>query len=79
MDTIKKNQILLYKFFDGHIDREVYLKVICKFFLGDQKVIKCKIITKNWYEKEVYITQNDFYSGKVLIAPVAQLDRANAF
>lgn len=79
MESIKKNQILLYKFFDGQKDNQIYLKVICKLFLGDQKVVKCKVITKNWYEKEVYITQNDFYSGKILVAPVAQLDRANDF
>lgn len=69
MDSIKKNQFLIYKFFDGQKNIEINLKVICKLFLGDEKVIKCKVVTKNWYEKEVYITQNDLYSGKVLAHP----------
>jgi hypothetical protein len=63
MERIKKKQILIYKF----KDKEIELKVICKEILGDELVARCKIVTKDWYEKEVYVTKNDLYSGKIKI------------
>ncbi|MDB4330438.1 hypothetical protein N9948_01810 [bacterium] len=68
MYRIKKKQILLYKS-NLNVDEvlEVELKVICKEQCGDELVAKCKVMTKGWYTNDVYVTQNDLYSGKLRI------------
>ena len=68
MHRIKKKQLLLYKS-NLNVDEvlEVKLKVICKEQWGDELVAKCKVLTKGWYDNDVYVTQNDLYSGKLRI------------
>jgi hypothetical protein len=65
IDSLKKKQIILYNLNDGHLTKQIELKVICKERWGDAIVIKCKVLSKNLEYKEIYITQNDLYSGSV--------------
>lgn len=57
MGVIKNKTRLLYRHYPNSTPYE--LKVICKERWGDQIVVKCKVITKGWYD-EVYLTQTDF-------------------
>jgi len=58
---LKKKERLIYNHFLGknpnHEEKEI--KVICKERWGNELVVKCKVITKGWYE-EVYLTGQDF-------------------
>lgn len=71
MDRLKQKQYLIYNCYtldnEEYVTKEIELKVICKERFGEELVAKCKVITKNWYEKEVYITAQDLYSGRVKI------------
>lgn len=66
MQQIKKQQNITYRTkLPNNVFLDIDLKVICKEWWGDILVAKCKVISKHWYEKEVYITEQDLFSGKV--------------
>ena len=66
MHRIKKQQRLIYRtLLPNNTNLDVELKVICKERLGDLLVARCKVMSKNWYEKEIYITEQDLFSGKI--------------
>jgi len=47
----------MYRHYPGWTPHE--LKVICKVKWGDEVLVKCKVLSKDWYN-EVYLTQTDF-------------------
>lgn len=57
LHNIKNKQRLIYQHCPGWTTYD--LKVICKENWGGCIMIKCKVLTKGWYE-EVYITEEDF-------------------
>jgi len=54
---IKKKQRLIYRHYPGWTPYE--LKVICKVNWGDEVLVKCKVLSKDWYN-QVYLTKTDF-------------------
>ena len=54
---IKKKQKLIYRHYLNWTPHE--LRVVCKENWGGIILIKCKVLSKDWYD-EVYLTQEDF-------------------
>lgn len=59
----KKGTIFEYRSTSDNKESIIKAKKIC----SEKGMVKCKVITKDWY-KEIYLTENDFYSGKAKVS-----------